>query len=131
VLDAHTDEAFRNGHSVFGDKLLEGNEEAGLDGNAARDGSAPAVVSTMSEWERSYIHYGVLACKQVARNVEQEGQNIRHHSHEQHELGELMRPPRSLEVAPAVEDCKARDDQSEHILLHHRRQCEYPRIPRH
>jgi hypothetical protein len=42
-----------------------------------------------------------------------------------------MRPPRPLEIASAVEDCKARNDQAEKILLHDSRQCEDPRIPRH
>lgn len=42
MLDAHADEAFGNGDGVFGDELLEGDEEAGLDGDAAGDGGAAA-----------------------------------------------------------------------------------------
>jgi hypothetical protein len=41
VLDTHADEAFRDGHGVFGDELLEGDEEASLNGNASGDGSLP------------------------------------------------------------------------------------------
>ena len=37
MLDAHADEAFGDGNGVFGDELLEGNEKASLDGNAAGD----------------------------------------------------------------------------------------------
>jgi len=33
VLDAHADHAFEEGDGVFGDELLEGDEEASLDGN--------------------------------------------------------------------------------------------------
>jgi len=41
VLDAHADQAFGNGDCVFGHELLEGDEEAGLDGDAAGYGGAP------------------------------------------------------------------------------------------
>ena len=37
MLYAHADQAFCNGHGMFGNELLEGDEKAGLDGNAARD----------------------------------------------------------------------------------------------
>ena len=40
VLDTHADETFGDGDGVFGDELLEGDEEAGLDGDAAGDGGA-------------------------------------------------------------------------------------------
>jgi hypothetical protein len=77
------------------------------------------------------IHYRVLAREEVSRNVEEEGQYVRDHGHEEHELCKLMRPPRPLEIAPAIEDSKAGNDQSEKILLHHSRQREDPGIPRH
>jgi hypothetical protein len=78
-----------------------------------------------------YIHHGVLAREEVSRHVEEESQYVRDHGHEEHELGKLMRPPRSLEIASAIEDGEARNDQPEQVLLHHRRQREDPRIPRH
>jgi hypothetical protein len=37
VLDAHANEAFCDCDSMFGHELLEGHEEASLDGNAARN----------------------------------------------------------------------------------------------
>jgi len=37
VLDAHTDEAFCDGYSVFGNELLEGDEETGLDRDSTRN----------------------------------------------------------------------------------------------
>lgn len=41
MLDAHANEALCDCDSVLGDELLEGHEEAGLNGNATRDcGSA-------------------------------------------------------------------------------------------
>ena len=43
MLDAHADEALCDGNGVFGDELLEGDEEASLDGNASRDGRAPSL----------------------------------------------------------------------------------------
>jgi hypothetical protein len=39
MLDAHTNEAFSDSDGVFGDELLEGNEEASLNSNATGDGS--------------------------------------------------------------------------------------------
>lgn len=42
VLDAHADEALGDGDGVLRDELLEGDEEAGLDGDAAGDGGAAA-----------------------------------------------------------------------------------------
>lgn len=48
VLDAHTDEAFCDGNGVFRNELLEGDEEAGLDGDAARNGGA-AVLDQYNE----------------------------------------------------------------------------------
>jgi hypothetical protein len=42
VLDTHANESFSNGHCVLGHELLEGDEEACLDGNATRDGRVPA-----------------------------------------------------------------------------------------
>jgi hypothetical protein len=41
MLDAHADEAFGDGNGVFGNELLEGDEEASLDSNAAGDGVLP------------------------------------------------------------------------------------------
>ena len=40
MLHAHADETLGNSDGVLGDELLEGDEEAGLDGDAARDGGA-------------------------------------------------------------------------------------------
>jgi hypothetical protein len=48
VLDAHANEAFGDGDGVLRDELLEGDKEAGLDGDAAGDGGAPVGVSTIS-----------------------------------------------------------------------------------
>jgi hypothetical protein len=39
MLHAHTNEAFSDSDGVFGDELLERNEEASLDRNATGDGS--------------------------------------------------------------------------------------------
>jgi hypothetical protein len=51
VLDAHADEAFGDGNGVFGNELLERDEEASLDGNAAGDGSGPGLVSIVCVWK--------------------------------------------------------------------------------
>jgi hypothetical protein len=37
MLDTHTDHAFEDGDGMLGDKLLEGDEEAGLDCYSAGD----------------------------------------------------------------------------------------------
>lgn len=38
MLDAHANEALGNSDGVFGDELLEGDKEAGLDGDTTGDG---------------------------------------------------------------------------------------------
>lgn len=52
VLDAHANEALCDGDGVFGHELLECDEEAGLDGDAARDCGVAAAVSDMVGCER-------------------------------------------------------------------------------
>lgn len=76
----------------------------------------------------SYVQRHSLAGDQVAEEVQAEAQDVRNHGHKQDELGVLLLAPGPLEVAAAVEDGEARRDESEHILLHHRRQSEDPRI---
>jgi hypothetical protein len=46
VLDAHANEALCDGDGVLWDELLEGDEEGGLDGDAARDCGAATRIST-------------------------------------------------------------------------------------
>lgn len=46
VLDTHAHKALGDGDGVLGDELLEGDEEAGLNGDAAGDGRAPVNVSS-------------------------------------------------------------------------------------
>jgi hypothetical protein len=75
-----------------------------------------------------FLQHGSRACDQVAEHVEEEAQDVRDHSHKHDELGELLRAPRALQVAPAIEDGEPRRDQPKEILLHHRRQCEDPGI---
>jgi hypothetical protein len=78
--------------------------------------------------EKADIQWNGIVREQVAQQVEDEAQHVWNHGHEQDELGELLRAPCALEVATAVEDGEARDDQPKHILLHHRRQREDPRV---
>jgi len=116
VLDAHANEALCDGDRVLGHELLEGHEEAGLDGDAAGDGRGQG---------------GGILGEQVAGDVEQEAQDVGDHGDEQDELGELGGAPRALEVAAAVEDGQARDDQAQHVLLDDGGQQEGPQVERH
>ena len=45
MLDTHANEAFGDGDGVFGDQLLEGDEEACLNGDATGDGGVAGIVS--------------------------------------------------------------------------------------
>jgi hypothetical protein len=131
VLDAHAHEASGNGDSVLGHELLEGHEEAGLDGNAAGDGGVAMVCQCMFESTvADFLQHGKVgrAGDEEAEQVEQEAHDVREHGHKHDELGELLRAPRPLEVAPAIEDGEPRRDQAKQILLHHRRQRKDPRV---
>lgn len=89
------------------------------------------LISTAHGKKAEYSHQRRLAHDQVADDVEQICEDVGYHGHEEHELGELVRPPRSFQVASAVEDGESGGDEAEEVLLHHSRQCEDPRIPRH
>jgi hypothetical protein len=132
VLDAHADEAFGNGNGVFGNELLERDEEASLDGNAAGDSSGPDLVSIICVWWRvALLPQRAFGQDEEADRVEQICEDVGYHGHEEHELGEFVRPPGSFQVATAVEDGEASGDEAEDILLHHCRQSKDPRIPGH
>ena len=89
------------------------------------------LVSTVHGTKAEYAHQRGLAHDQVADDVEQIGEHVGDHGHEEHELGELVRPPRSFQVASAIEDGESGGDEAEEVLLHHSRQREDPGIPRH
>lgn len=67
-------------------------------------------------------------CQKIAKHIENEAQNVRDHSHEHDELGELLRAPCSLQIATTIENSEARCDQPEEILLYYRRQRKHPGI---
>ena len=50
MFDAHPDQSFGNCNGVFGDQLLEGNEEASLDGDAAGNGRVPIHRNELCKW---------------------------------------------------------------------------------
>jgi hypothetical protein len=131
VLDAHADEASGNGDSVLRHELLEGHEEAGLYGNAAGDGGV-AMAGQCKSWSRATLslQHGKVgrACDEEAEQVEKEAHDVRDHGHKHDELGELLRAPRPLEVAPAIEYGEPRRDQAKQILLHHGCQRKDPRV---
>ena len=141
MLDAHADEALGNGDGVLRDELLEGDEEAGLDGDAAGDGGAAAwrqysskrgcmgslvQHNTRDRW--AYIQRHRLGGDDIAGQVEQEAQQVGDHSHEQDELGKLLLPPCALQVASAVKEGCAIDDQAGEVLLDDGSQGEDPGI---
>lgn len=128
MLDAHADEALCDGNRVFWHELLEGNEEAGLDGNAAGDGGVTAAVSGVGERGGMYVQGRAAAGQEIAGNVDEEAQEVGDHGDEQDELGELVRAPGALQVAAAIEDGEAGDEQAEHVLLDDGGQREDPRI---
>lgn len=113
MLDAHANEAFGDCDGMLGHELLEGDEEACLDSNAARNGRV--------ECSRG-------SCDQVPKHVEHEAQDVRDHSHEHDEFGELLGAPCTLKIAPAIEDCEARYDEPQKVLLYDCRQCKHPWI---
>lgn len=68
------------------------------------------------------------SCDQVPKHVEHEAQDVRDHSHEHDEFGELLGAPCTLKIAPAIEDCEARYDEPQKVLLYDCRQCKHPWI---
>lgn len=84
-------------------------------------------------WRRrdESIHEKVLAHKEITKDIEQVGQEVRYDGDKQHEFGELMRPPGPLEVATAIQDSQAGGDEAEEVLLDNSCKGECPGIPRH
>ena len=66
--------------------------------------------------------------EQVAKDVEEEAQQVGNDGYEQNELGELGGAPGALEIAAAVEDGEPGHDQAQHILLDNGSQRKHPRI---
>jgi hypothetical protein len=75
-----------------------------------------------------YIQWHRLGGDDIAGQVEQEAQQVGDHSHEQDELGKLLLPPCALQVASAVEEGCAIDDQAGEVLLDDGSQGEDPGV---
>jgi hypothetical protein len=82
--------------------------------------------STRERWV--YIQWHRLGGDDIAGQVEQEAQQVGDHSHEQDELGKLLLPPCALQVASAVEEGCAIDDQAGEVLLDDGSQGEDPGV---
>jgi hypothetical protein len=64
-----------------------------------------------------YIQRHRLGGDDIAGQVEQEAQHVGHHGDKQDELGKLPLSPCALEVAAAVEERRAVDDEAGEVLL--------------
>jgi hypothetical protein len=77
------------------------------------------------------VHEIAVAHEQVAGEVQQVGQEVGNNGDKEHELGELVRPPRALEVATSIEEGQASGCEAEQVLLDDSREGEDPGVPGH
>lgn len=102
MFNADFDDAFEHGDGVFGDQLLEGDEEASLEGDAAADGCERA---------------GDVAGEREPGDVDEEGEGVWDEGDDEEEFAEFGRAPGALEVLAAVEEGCEGDDEGEDVLL--------------
>lgn len=129
VLDSHAEDA-PDGHGVLGDQLLEGDEKAGLDGDAPGNGGVSVMLSARcsvySIVKRGDIPRLAAAGQDVEPQVQQPSEDIGYHPYDEQEFGILVATPRPFQIAPSEEECRARDRQAEHVLLDEGGGCKCP-----
>ena len=125
MFDADADVGREEVDGVFGDELLEGDEEGGLQGGRGADDARAKCEARMSavamplnegkiggEPPKEDVH---IQCEET--DVEDDCDDIRKHRDDQDELPKLHRPPGALEISAAIENDGDGDDQGEGVAL--------------